>query len=64
MKKKVKPATECQYPNCEACSHYIELNENYYCNVPMVISKQAWIMLSNEIDDLWKRVLSLQDEVR
>ena len=54
-----KPATECAYPCCEDCDKY----HGHYCTVPMVISKQIYILINDKIDDLMKRVLDLENLV-
>ena len=51
-----KPMEKCKYPLCEECVHYI----GHYCTVPIVISKQNYIIINDKIDDLMKRVLDLE----
>ena len=56
---KAKPIKECIYPHCEKCDKY----RGRYCTVPIVINKQNYILLNDKIDDLMKRVLTLEDLV-
>lgn len=56
---KAKPTEECIYPHCEKCDKY----RGHYCTVPIVINKQNYIVLNDKIDDLMKRVLTLEDLV-
>ena len=51
-----KPASKCIYPRCEECDKY-HVN---YCTVPMVVSKQDFIIINDKINDLMKRVLDLE----
>lgn len=50
------PVSECVYPKCEECDKY----HGHYCTVPMVVSKQNYIVINDKIDDLMKRVLDLE----
>ena len=54
--KTAKPVSECVYPKCEECDKY----HGHYCTVPMVVSKQNYIVINDKIDDLMKRVLDLE----
>ena len=45
---KAIPARECPYPKCEECEDYVK----GYCTVPMVVSKQTWMMMSDTIASL------------
>lgn len=54
-----RPAAKCIYPKCEECDHY----HGHYCTVPMVISKQIFIITEDKITDLMKRVLDLENLV-
>lgn len=54
---KAKPMTKCIYPKCEECDKY----HGHYCTVPMVISKQDYIIINDKILDLMKRVLDLEN---
>lgn len=51
-----QPMRECPYPKCEECDKY----HGHYCTVPMVVSKQNYIVINDKIDDLMKRVLDLE----
>lgn len=57
--KRAKPVEKCIYPRCEDCDKY----HGHYCTVPMVISKQNYIIINDKIDDLTKRMLDLEDIV-
>lgn len=54
-----KPASECIYPRCEDCDKY----HGHWCTVPVVVSKQNYILINDKIDDLMKRVLDLENLV-
>lgn len=54
-----KPISECVYPKCEECDKY----HGHYCTVPIVVSKQNYIIINDKIDDLMKRVLDLENLV-
>lgn len=54
---KAKPISECVYPKCEECDHY----HGRYCTVPVVFSKQMHIVINDKIDDLFKRVNTLEN---
>ena len=56
---RAKPVSECVYPKCEECDKY----HGHYCTVPMVVSKQNYIIINDKIDDLMKRVLDLENLV-
>lgn len=53
------PISACIYPKCEDCDKY----HGHYCTVPMVVSKQDYIIINDKIDDLMKRVLDLENLV-
>ena len=53
---RAKPASKCIYPRCEECDKY----HGHYCTVPMVVSKQDFIIINDKINDLMKRVLDLE----
>ena len=57
--QKAKPTSACIYPKCEECDKY----HGHYCTVPMVVSKQNYIIINDKIDDLMKRVLDLENLV-
>ena len=59
-------ARMCSYPKCEECDEYVEHNGWKYCTVPIVISKQMWLMnddmtrgLVKEIDELKEMVTDI-----
>ena len=54
-----QPASACIYPRCEACIKY----DNHYCTVPMVVSKQKWLLTEAIIVDLNKRLTELEELV-
>ena len=54
-----QPMQSCGYPKCEECGMY----DRHYCTVPMVISKQNYIIIEDKITDLMKRVLDLENLV-
>ena len=54
-----QPMKPCLYPKCEECDKY----HGHYCTVPMVVSKQIYIIINDKIDDLMKRVLDLENFV-
>ena len=56
---RAKPVSECVYPKCEECDKY----HGHYCTVPMVVSKQNYIIINDKVDDLMKRVLDLENLV-
>lgn len=60
FKKKAKVMTECNYPKCEECEHYIA---NKFCDVPVIVTKQKYKMLTDELQSLKKKVAELEDEV-
>lgn len=53
---KARPAKECAYPNCEDCDKY----HGHYCTVPMVVSKQNWLLTEALIVSLEKRLTELE----
>lgn len=56
---KARPAGECIYPNCEKCDKY----HGHYCTVPMVVSKQIWLLTEALIVSLEKRLTELENLV-
>ena len=50
------PSKECKYPKCEECRDY----RNGYCTVPMVITKQMYLM----IDDMERGLARDVNELR
>ena len=59
MKSKAKPITECVYPRCEECDKYVD----QFCTVPMVVSKQIYLFLGDEIAKLTDKVADLENLV-
>ena len=56
---RAKPVSECVYPKCEDCDKY----HAHYCTVPMVVSKQMWLILGDLYKKLMKRVDTLENLV-
>ena len=56
---RAKPAKECKYPKCEECRDY----RNGYCTVPIVVTKQMWLMKGDTTDALIKDVSELREMV-
>ena len=54
-----KPMEECKYPLCEECVHYI----GHYCTVPIVVSKQQWLILEGKMWEWYKRMDDLENLV-
>lgn len=54
------PTSECCYPRCEECKDYVSYKEANYCTVPMVITKQTWLLTTALITDLRRDI----DEAR
>lgn len=54
-----KPMEECKYPRCEECVHYI----GHYCAVPIVISKQIFLLTDEKLRSLEKRLTELENIV-
>lgn len=40
-----KPVSECIYPKCEECDQY----HGHYCTVPMVVSKQIYLLTEEKL---------------
>lgn len=53
------PSKECKYPKCEECRDY----RNGYCNVPMVITKQMYLMIDDMERGLARDVNELREMV-
>jgi hypothetical protein len=53
------PAKGCKYPKCEECRDY----RNGYCTVPIVVTKQMWLMKGDTTDALIKDVSELREMV-
>lgn len=56
---RAKPVKDCIYPKCEGCEHY----HGNYCTVPMVVSKQMWLIVGDLYKKLMKRVDTLENLV-
>jgi len=54
-----KPIEECKYPLCEECVHYL----GHYCTVPIVISKQIFLLTDEKLRSLEKRLTDLENLV-
>ena len=53
---KAKPIENCIYPRCEECDKY----HGHYCTVPMVVSKQNWLLTEALIVSMEKRLTELE----
>lgn len=53
------PSKECKYPKCEECRDY----RNGYCTVPMVITKQMYLMIDDMERGLARDVNELREMV-
>lgn len=62
--KKAKPAGHCQFPKCEGCNDYVSYKGQNYCTVPMVISKQTWLLTEDIITKMQKQIDFLMEEVQ
>lgn len=60
---KAIPMQECRYPRCEECKDYVSRDGKWYCTVPMVISKQTWMLTTELIVDFNKRISDLEELV-
>lgn len=47
---------ECLYPKCEECDKY----HGQYCTVPMVVSKQIYLLLAEKIASMEKMITELE----
>lgn len=63
FRKKVSTAKTCGFPKCESCEHYQRIDGRGYCDVPMVISKQQWFLLTSAITRLTKKVDDIERAV-
>ena len=52
-----QPMRECPYPNCELCYLYI----GNYCTVPMVVSKQNYLLVGEKLAIMEKRLTDLEN---
>ena len=57
------PTTECLYPKCEGCSKYFAFDGEKYCTVPMVVTKQIWLMTEERFQKIEKEIRELWDEM-
>lgn len=60
---KAVPATECGFPDCESCEHYVTYSNGRYCTVPVVINKQIWHFSEDFMLKLGKRLDELENLV-
>ena len=56
---RAKPVSECIYPKCEECDKYHGL----YCTVPMVVSKQNYLLTEKKLQSLEARLNDLENLV-
>ena len=56
---KAKPISECIYPKCEECDKY----HGHYCTVPMVVSKQNYLLTEEKLQSLEARLNDLENLV-
>lgn len=56
---RARPTSECIYPNCEECDKY----HGHYCTVPMVVSKQIWLLTEALLVRMEKRLTELEATV-
>lgn len=61
--QEARPAGECDYPHCETCSRYILHRGERYCTVPMVISKQMWMMRADSEREFKRDITELKELV-
>ena len=54
-----KPMTNCAYPNCEQCDRY----HGSYCTVPMVVTKQLWLLTDERLCYMANRLTALENLV-
>ena len=54
-----KPISECVYPKCEECDHY----HGHWCTVPVVVSKQNFILVERKLQSLEARLDDLENLV-
>ena len=57
------PTTECCYPECEKCRNYASVKGASYCTVPMVVSKQMYLMAIDTIDRLSEDIAEVREMV-
>ena len=56
---RAKPVSECIYPKCEECDKY----HGHYCTVPMVVSKQNYLLTEKKLQSLEARLNDLENLV-
>ena len=56
---KAKPIEECGYPCCEECSDYV----GGYCTIPMVVTKQLYLLTADKLVSMGKRLTELENLV-
>ena len=54
-----KPMTKCVYPKCEDCDKY----HGSYCTVPMVVTKQLWLLTDEKLCFMGQRLKEIEDLV-
>lgn len=57
--KTAKPMSKCLYPKCEECDKY----HGHYCTVPMVVSKQNYLLTEKKLQSLEARLNDLENLV-
>lgn len=57
--KTAKPMQRCPFPRCEDCDKY----HGHYCTVPMVVSKQKWLLTEDLLVGMEKRISELENLV-
>lgn len=53
------PSKDCKYPKCEECREY----RNGYCTVPIVVTKQMWLMAIDASDAFAKEITEIREMV-
>jgi len=51
-KNRAIPVRDCLYPKCEECDDY----HGHYCTVPMVVSKQMFLFLTEKLGVMEQRL--------
>lgn len=57
------PTSECCYPRCEECRNYEQFGGATYCTVPMVITKQTWLLTTALIAKMRGDIHKLEEMV-
>ena len=57
------PTTECCYPRCEMCAKYGAYGDSRFCTVPMVITKQMFLIAEEKMQRLECRLSGLESLV-